>query len=249
MKLRLVVVVDNEYCPYRRDVYGEWGLSIYVDLGDRAVLFDTGASSEVFRNNFQVLGLDMSKVSMCVISHEHGDHTGGLEYVVEYCHKVPILLPSPSRLARELAGLCRVELNPEEYKVAENVYAINFTKSFIPEQCLVIDVGPGVVLVTGCSHPGIEHMVRTVMGKFKKDILLLIGGFHLFNLPPRDAEQLADKFCRMRGLGKICPLHCTGRTFSEAVRRICPDRYVPGHTAAVIEVGEDGSVRYVQQFS
>ncbi len=245
MVIRLVVVVDNEYCPYRRDVYGEWGLSIYVDLGNRAVLFDTGASSEVFRNNFQVLGLDMNKVVMCIISHEHGDHTGGLGYVVEFCHKVPILLPSPSRLARELSGLCRVELNVDEYKVTDGVYAINFTRSFIPEQCLVIEVGNHVILVTGCSHPGIEHMVRTIMGRFRKDIALLIGGFHLFNLPPSEAVQMADKFCRMKGLEKICPLHCTGRTFTQALRERCPEKYVPGHTAAIIEIQDDGTVRYV----
>ncbi|NPB00564.1 MAG: MBL fold metallo-hydrolase [Crenarchaeota archaeon] len=239
--MRLIVVVDNEPGP---GLLSEWGLSIYVDLGDRAIIFDTGASEEVFKYNFRSLGLSMDNVIACAISHEHGDHTGGLGAVVEYCHRVPIYLPSPSRLAHELIGLCKVHVNSEVTNILSNVYLINFPRSFIPEQCMVIDLGMWLVMITGCSHPGIVHMVRQVMGMFKKAILLLIGGFHLYGISPGDAVLLADKFCRMQGLFKICPLHCTGRTFQQALRSTCPEKYVPGHSGAIINVEEDGTVTY-----
>ncbi|NPA70869.1 MAG: MBL fold metallo-hydrolase [Crenarchaeota archaeon] len=238
--MRLIVVVDNEPGP---GLLSEWGLSIYVDLGDKAIIFDTGASEEVFKYNFRNLGLSMDKVVACAISHEHGDHTGGLGAVVEYCHRIPIYLPSPSRLAHELIGLCKVYINSEVMNILSNVYLINFPRSLIPEQCMVIDLGAGVVMITGCSHPGITHMVRHVMGLFKKDILLLIGGFHLYGISPSEASALADKFCRMQGLHKICPLHCTGKTFQQALKAVCPEKYVPGHSGTIIEI-KSGGITY-----
>ncbi|NPA23567.1 MAG: MBL fold metallo-hydrolase [Crenarchaeota archaeon] len=239
--MRLTVVVDNEPGP---GLLSEWGLSIYVDFGDRAIIFDTGASEEIFKYNFRNLGLSMDKVIACVISHEHGDHTGGLGAIVEYCHRIPIYLPSPSRLAQELIGLCKVYINPDVTDILSNVHIINFPRSFIPEQCMVIELGDSVVMITGCSHPGIEHMVRQVMGMYKKPILLLIGGFHLYALSMRDAAYMAEKFCRMHGLLKICPLHCTGKTFQQALRATCPEKYVHGHSGTVIDIDESGTMTY-----
>ena len=240
--MKLIVVVDNEGGP---GLIPEWGLSIYIDFGDRAIIFDTGASEEVFKYNFENLKLSMDKVVACVISHEHGDHTGGLGAIVEYCNRIPIYLPYPSRLSYEISRICQVNTNKNITKILDNVVLVNFSNSLIPEQCLVIDIGRGVVMITGCSHPGIEHMVRHVMGLFKKDILLLIGGFHLFNLPISDVRHMADKFCRMHGLLKICPLHCTGRNFANFVRELCPERYIPGHAGTMIEISEDGSISYI----
>ncbi len=239
--LRLVIVVDNESGP---NTIAEWGLSVYVDFGDKAIIFDTGASEEVFKYNFENLKLSMDKVIACAISHEHGDHVGGLGAIIEYCNRIPIYLPSPSRLAYELTRLCQVHINHDITKIMDNVVLVNFSRSLVPEQCMIIDLGSSVVMITGCSHPGIEHMVRHVMGLFKKDILLLLGGFHLFSLPISDVETISNKFCKMHGIHKICPLHCTGKNFSKMISQKCPERYIPGHAGTIIEISQDGTITY-----
>jgi len=57
---------------------GEWGFSALVEVDGHTFLFDTGARPDTVLKNAQELKIDLSKVEDVVISHNHGDHTGGL---------------------------------------------------------------------------------------------------------------------------------------------------------------------------
>lgn len=57
---------------------GEWGYSALVEVDGRKILFDTGARPETVLHNAAELGIDLSTVTDLVLSHNHGDHTGGL---------------------------------------------------------------------------------------------------------------------------------------------------------------------------
>jgi 7,8-dihydropterin-6-yl-methyl-4-(beta-D-ribofuranosyl)aminobenzene 5'-phosphate synthase len=59
-------------------VLGEWGLSLYVDTGSKRVLIDCGPGQTLLPNA-RFLNVDLSKLDAIVISHNHSDHTGGLE--------------------------------------------------------------------------------------------------------------------------------------------------------------------------
>lgn len=56
----------------------EHGLSLYIETQKHKILFDTGASG-LFAENASVMGIDLSKVNIAVISHGHHDHGGGLK--------------------------------------------------------------------------------------------------------------------------------------------------------------------------
>jgi len=49
----------------------EWGLSLWIEKNNQAVLFDTGGNAEIFWKNLQAAGTDLSKLSVIVISHNH----------------------------------------------------------------------------------------------------------------------------------------------------------------------------------
>src|SRR5688500_5350005 len=57
---------------------GEWGFAALVEADGRRILFDTGARPETVLANARELKIDLAGVSDLVISHNHGDHTGGL---------------------------------------------------------------------------------------------------------------------------------------------------------------------------
>ena len=57
---------------------GEWGFAALLEVDGRRVLLDTGARAETVLRNAGELGIDLSDVTDLVITHNHGDHTGGL---------------------------------------------------------------------------------------------------------------------------------------------------------------------------
>lgn len=57
---------------------GEWGFSALLEVDGRRVLIDTGLRAETVLRNAEELGIDLSTVTDVVLTHNHGDHTGGL---------------------------------------------------------------------------------------------------------------------------------------------------------------------------
>lgn len=55
----------------------EHGFAVWVEVGDRSVLFDTG-QTEITLNNVKKLGIDLEKAEALVLSHGHFDHTGNV---------------------------------------------------------------------------------------------------------------------------------------------------------------------------
>ncbi|MEN6342321.1 MAG: MBL fold metallo-hydrolase [Methanospirillum sp.] len=80
--MRATILVDNTV-PFDSPLRAEHGLSILVEADGRRILFDTGASGLVIENARR-LGIDLLDLDYIVLSHGHGDHTGGLYHLVRY---------------------------------------------------------------------------------------------------------------------------------------------------------------------
>jgi 7,8-dihydropterin-6-yl-methyl-4-(beta-D-ribofuranosyl)aminobenzene 5'-phosphate synthase len=57
---------------------GEWGFAALVEVDGRRILFDTGARPRTVLDNAGDLKVDLGGIADVVLSHNHGDHTGGL---------------------------------------------------------------------------------------------------------------------------------------------------------------------------
>ncbi|MBZ5605543.1 MAG: MBL fold metallo-hydrolase [Acidobacteriia bacterium] len=60
------------------DGIGEWGFSALVNVDGHRILFDTGARPDTVLINLRALKVDLSNVPDVILTHNHGDHTGGL---------------------------------------------------------------------------------------------------------------------------------------------------------------------------
>ena len=71
----------------------DWGFSALIKAGGKRILFDTGNDSEIFAHNVKAKGVDLTRLDFVVMSHRHGDHMGGLNYLLSVNPNVTIYAP------------------------------------------------------------------------------------------------------------------------------------------------------------
>jgi 7,8-dihydropterin-6-yl-methyl-4-(beta-D-ribofuranosyl)aminobenzene 5'-phosphate synthase len=71
----------------------DWGFAALIEYAGRRILFDTGNDGETFARNVRALKVDLRHLDFAVISHRHGDHTGGLGYLLRVNPSVTIYAP------------------------------------------------------------------------------------------------------------------------------------------------------------
>src|ERR1700676_2257579 len=71
----------------------DWGFAALIDYGGKRILFDTGNNAQIFEHNVKAAGVDLQKLDFVVMSHRHGDHMGGLAYLLKVNPTVKIYAP------------------------------------------------------------------------------------------------------------------------------------------------------------
>lgn len=209
-QIRITVLYDNYV--YTEGTRADWGFSCLIELADETILFDTGTRPDILMHNVGRLGVDLSEIDRIVISHQHGDHTGGLLRVLEDVSGVPVYLPRPfpddlvSRI--ESAGGVPVPVG-EPTEIHPGVHLTGTMEGRVPEHALIVETGDGTLLITGCSHPGIENIVGRTRQIVDQDIRLVLGGFHLLSHSRSQLRAIMRTFREVGVLG-CAPTHCTG---------------------------------------
>ncbi|HXY06471.1 MAG TPA: MBL fold metallo-hydrolase [Terriglobales bacterium] len=71
----------------------EWGYAALVEYEGKRILFDTGNDPDILEQNAKAKGIDLSKLDFVVVSHRHGDHMGGMAYLLQVNPRVTIYAP------------------------------------------------------------------------------------------------------------------------------------------------------------
>lgn len=190
----------------------DWGFSIEIEGLDKTILFDTGTKPEIFESNFIKLGIDPGKIDFLVLSHEHGDHTGGIPAFVKMKKDIPVIIPqSFSEQFKKHVSAIGLEpmLVKEPALICNNLYTSGEFEYEIPEQALVLNTKKGLVVMTGCSHPGIIEMLKVIKKEFNKNIYMVFGGFHLLQKSDKEMDSIISEM-KSLGIVKCGATHCTG---------------------------------------
>jgi 7,8-dihydropterin-6-yl-methyl-4-(beta-D-ribofuranosyl)aminobenzene 5'-phosphate synthase len=188
--MKITIVYDNEV--KKEGLRTGWGFSALVeDAGLSPLLFDTGADGPALLYNMKELNIDPQDIGTIVISHGHGDHTGGLSEILKINKIAELYLPGSFRKA--FPGR-KVTMVKSPVEVSENVFSTGELEGI--EQSLALKTDKGIFVLTGCAHPGMESILAAA-GKFG-ELYGIAGGFHGF----RNLKVF-------NGLSLICPCHCT----------------------------------------
>src|SRR5215213_781270 len=95
----------------------------------------------------------------------------------------------------------------------------------LKELSLAINTPEGLVLVVGCSHPGIEKIVEAAAAINPK-IQLIAGGFHLVVAPDDAIAKVVATLKDTYNVERIAPGHCTGEPTFAALKKAFGDRYI-----------------------
>jgi 7,8-dihydropterin-6-yl-methyl-4-(beta-D-ribofuranosyl)aminobenzene 5'-phosphate synthase len=244
----------------------DWGYAALIEYGGKRILFDTGNNAETFQHNVETLKVDLKALDFVVLSHRHGDHTSGLNHVLnvnphvriytpyeisqfgtpvmpgivkatnrhiaslpDYMHyfngEAPRLGPSGSPWPK--AHFMQIDKTTE---VAPGFFLVSTisdaagTKE-MHEISLAFRTPAGLVLVVGCSHPGILNIVREAAG-IDSRIYSVFGGFHLLSTSDEDVQRIARELHDTWKIAAIGPGHCGGLGAFATLRDLYQDKYI-----------------------
>ena len=101
------------------------------------------------------------------------------------------------------------------------------------ELSLMLKTPQGVVLVVGCSHPGIERIVEAASG-IDGHVNMVFGGFHLPAAPDSVVARIATALHDTYKVDRIAPGHCTGEPAFYRFKNVWKDQYVYAGVGSVI---------------
>jgi 7,8-dihydropterin-6-yl-methyl-4-(beta-D-ribofuranosyl)aminobenzene 5'-phosphate synthase len=110
-------------------------------------------------------------------------------------------------------------------KVTHYVWTTDVFERPLVEQALYVETAEGIVVVTGCAHPGVADLAQSARRASGGQIHALLGGFHMAGMGQAEIGQVIAglKDLHVRRVG---PCHCSGDAAREAMRRAFEDGYL-----------------------
>ena len=271
-KARVTVLYDAFGKPSA--MQKDWGYAALVEYGGKRILFDTGDNPDILAQNAKAKGVDLSRLDFVVLSHRHGDHMGGMNYLLSVNPKVKIYAPKesfgvygfslPSKFYRKDDSLppeqryydgnppeimkfgsawpqANFELIDKTTEIMPGVHLIALvsdkpTTLELKELSLAIDTPDGIVLVVGCSHPGIDKIVEAA-SKINPKIHFIAGGFHLVIAKDEDIAKIAATLHDTYKVDYVAPGHCTGEPTFTAFKKAFGDHYLYAGLGTAFDLG------------
>jgi 7,8-dihydropterin-6-yl-methyl-4-(beta-D-ribofuranosyl)aminobenzene 5'-phosphate synthase len=241
----ITILYDNN--DYDERLETAWGFSCLVELPpasggpggvEKTILFDTGGDSAMLLRNMRTLGINPQDVDVIVISHVHGDHVGGLLGFLEENHDVTVYLPRsfPESIkdATMDAWAELIEVGGS-VEICKHVYSTGELGDGIKEQSLVIETSKGLVVITGCAHPGVVNIVRRAKELTDGEVYFVLGGFHLGGVSEARIAGIVEDFQQL-GVQRVAPCHCSGDVARRLFEEAYGEDFIPAGVGSRVKV-------------
>jgi 7,8-dihydropterin-6-yl-methyl-4-(beta-D-ribofuranosyl)aminobenzene 5'-phosphate synthase len=197
-KLKIEIMYDNR--ALKNFKHG-WGFSALIEVKNKNILFDTGAGSEILFHNMKKFNYSPDHTDIIVISHSHFDHSGGLPHILGLKDDIDVYLPkymnSRSKSEFKMYGSSKSKFYETDGRkiIIEDIIEAVCTRELY-EQFLLIHLKEGLLILTGCAHPGLGNDIDYVQKI--GTIYGVMGGFHGFS-----------NMKKLKGIQFLAPCHCT----------------------------------------
>jgi 7,8-dihydropterin-6-yl-methyl-4-(beta-D-ribofuranosyl)aminobenzene 5'-phosphate synthase len=231
---KLTIVYDNTTTDPQ--LSPDWGFAAVIESGGHTLLFDTGAKGSNLLHNLQQLSVDTASIEAVVLSHQHDDHTAGLQALLATGVRPTVYVPAKFTRAFKRSVEAQTTL-VEVSDAVEIVPGVHTTRPIgsIIEEALVVETGDGAVVITGCAHPGVVAIVREAQKVTGSPIALLVGGFHLASAGDSKVESIIAEL-RQLGVQRVMPCHCTGDKAIALFRSDYGENFVEGGVGRVVAI-------------
>jgi 7,8-dihydropterin-6-yl-methyl-4-(beta-D-ribofuranosyl)aminobenzene 5'-phosphate synthase len=233
--VRITIIYDNN--PYDPRLRTAWGFGGLIETRDTTILFDTGGDGATLLSNMATLGIKPENIEVVVLSHIHGDHTDGLASLLAIDSHPTVYVPRsfPAGFKSRVGAVADLVEVHQAIEITDGVYTTGEMGSGIIEQALVVTTSKGLVVVTGCAHPGVAEMVQRAKEMGGNEIYLVLGGFHLGGASEGRIRAIIGDFQRL-GVQKVAPCHCTGDKAIALFRETYAENFVQAGVGQVIEI-------------
>jgi len=184
------------------------------------------------------LGIDPKNINAIVLSHIHGDHTGGLDGMLEINSNLDVYLlrsfPDEFKNSVKSYKANAIEVS-DPAKISESVSTTGELGTSIKEQALIVKTEKGLAVITGCAHPGIVEMLREAKKITGEEIYLVVGGFHLSGTSDSKLKDIIKSF-RELGVKKAAPCHCSGDRTRELFKEEYGEDFIENGVGRTIDI-------------
>ena len=218
----------------------DWGFACFIEGTEKTILFDTGTNGDILLHNLNRLKVNLKDVELVALSHFHGDHTGGIWAFLSENRDVSVYMPASftkdfrEKVQGEKAQVVTVK-GPVE--MCKDVHLTGEIGQQIIEQSLVLDTSKGLVVITGCAHPGIVDIVKKAKEILDKEIYFVFGGFHLLQHSTKQIEEIIGQFKEL-GVQKVGATHCTGDKAIEMFKEAYGDNFIQMGAGKVLKISK-----------
>jgi len=234
-EIPILIVYDNY--QVNPNLTTGWGFGCVIQTPSKDILFDTGGQSSTLLFNMEKMNIEPKDINIVVISHIHRDHLGGLYGFLERNGTAKVYIPAsfPNAIREKIKsyGAKYQDVNGP-IQISENVYTTGEMGIRIKEQSLVLDTKEGLVIITGCAHPGIINIAKKAKQILDdKNIHLIIGGFHLSDASDSKLISIIKVFKDL-GVQRVAPSHCSGDRCRDLFKEEYKNNYIRSGVGKII---------------